>query len=65
MFAVQIIELLEIEDRESRLEPLHPMKRDVIERVCEAISACRQAGDQAELTRLFVMSEPTGHTESS
>ena len=35
-FALQIIELLEIEEREGQFEPLHAMKRDVIERVCEA-----------------------------
>lgn len=55
--ALQIIELLDIEDRQSESDLPRSADKALSDRVRQATGACREASEQAELTRLFVMTE--------
>jgi len=57
--ALEIIQLLDDEDSDAIAQPAPGTALDpeVVARLAEALRTCRDASEQAELTRLFTMSE--------
>jgi hypothetical protein len=60
-----MLELLDEEDEEQRAKPQFssPQHAEAFEHLHAAIQACDEAREQAELTRLFVMSEHRNRDE--
>ena len=57
--ALEIVELIQAQDADQRVVDTPALReaRDVVMRLSEALRGAREAGEQAELTRLYVKSE--------
>lgn len=57
--ALEIVELLEQGDSDAVAQPAPGavLDQEVVARLAEALRTCREATEQAELTRVFTMSE--------